>query len=74
VRKGAQGAKDRRGPGAAITLQALLEEEEAGMVQLGDASIASPFTARSTTIGPGTPLVRVLRRLCVCVCGRACGG
>ncbi|ELR22823.1 cation-transporting atpase 13a1 (g-box binding protein) family protein, partial [Acanthamoeba castellanii str. Neff] len=41
-----------RGPGAAITLQALLEEEEAGMVQLGDASIASPFTARSTTIGP----------------------
>lgn len=52
ARRGAQGAKDRRGPGAAITLQALLEEEEAGMVQLGDASIASPFTARSTTIGP----------------------
>jgi cation-transporting ATPase 13A1 len=35
-----------------MTLQALLEEEEAGMVQLGDASIASPFTARSTSIAP----------------------
>lgn len=53
-RGGPQGARDRRGPAAAMTLQALLEEEEAGMVQLGDASIASPFTARSTTIAPGT--------------------
>lgn len=47
---------ERRRPNKPATLADLmkeLEDSEVGVVQLGDASIASPFTSKSSAVMPG---------------------